>query len=122
MLLVQTGKILWIGTYGQGLYRWDPHTNDLEQLSKAEGSLGDDWVLCGVETKTGLYFGTFGAGVTHLLPTSLSTRQIGIRDGLSALDISAVTYAPPLVYFGTLGSGISILDESLVLDGSSGIE
>jgi hypothetical protein len=122
MLLVEKEEILWIGTYGQGLYRWDPVSNDLEHHSKASGMLGDDWVLCGIETDTGLYFGTFGAGVTRLLPASLSARQIGLGEGLPALDISAASYGPPLLYFGTLGSGISILDESLVLDGSSGIE
>ena len=71
---------------------------------------------------SGLYFGTFGGGVARFLPGQGLWERIGLGQGLSALDISTVTYAAPHLFFGTLGSGISILDESLVLEGSGGIE
>lgn len=121
-LLVDDEDNLWIGTYGEGLYRWDRRENAVEHFSKASGQLADDWVLCAVQARTGLYFGTFGGGVTHLSAQGRSWQQIGLRQGLAALDISAVTYSPPRLYFGTLGSGISVLDESLVLGGTRGIE
>jgi len=121
-LLVEDEENLWIGTYGEGLYRWNRRGNTVEHFSKASGELADDWVLCAVQTRTGLYFGTFGGGVTHLSKEERSWRRIGLRQGLTALDISAATYYPPRLYFGTLGSGISVLDESLVFDGTRGIE
>ncbi|MBA7584468.1 hypothetical protein ES708_26423 [subsurface metagenome] len=121
-LLVEDEENLWIGTYGEGLYRWDRRGNAVEHFSKASGQLADDWILCAVQARTGLYFGTFGGGVTHLSSPGRSWQQIGLRQGLAALDISAATYSPPRLYFGTLGSGISVLDESIVLGGTRGIE
>ena len=121
-LLVEDEDNLWIGTYGEGLYRWDRRENTVEHFSKASGQLADDWILCGVQARTGLYFGTFGGGVTHLSAQERAWRQIGLRQGLAALDISAAIYSPPRLYFGTLGSGISVLDESLVFGGTRGIE
>lgn len=117
-LLVEDENTLWIGTYGEGLYRWKRQENRVEHFSKSAGQLTDDWILCAVQTDTGLYFGTFGGGISRLGPQDSSWQSIGLRQGLSALDISTVTYSPPFLFFGTLGSGVSVLDESLVLEGS----
>ncbi len=122
MLLAEGEDILWIGTYGQGLYRWDRRSNSLVRYSKATGELGDDWVLCGIRTEAGLYFGTFGGGVSHKKAGSGSWERIGLREGLSALDISAAACRAPRVFFATLGSGVSILDESVVLEDAGEIE
>jgi tetratricopeptide (TPR) repeat protein len=121
-LLPEDEDTLWIGTYGEGLYRWKRRDNRMEHFSKASGQIADDWVLCAVRADSGLYFGTFGGGVARFLPGRGLWERIGLGQGLSALDISTVTYAAPHLFFGTLGSGISILDESLVLEGSGGIE
>jgi len=121
-LLGENEDTLWIGTYGEGLYRWKRGENTIEHFSKATGEIADDWVLCALRADSGLYFGTFGGGVSRFLPEQGLWERIGLRQGLSALDISSATYAAPHLFFGTLGSGISILDESLVLDGSGGIE
>lgn len=121
-LLPDNEDTLWIGTYGEGLYRWERGENKIEHFSKASGEIADDWVLCAVQAESGLYFGTFGGGVSRFVPESDLWERIGLRQGLSALDISSVTYAAPNLFFGTLGAGLSVLDESLVLNGSSGIE
>lgn len=121
-LLAENDDTLWIGTYGEGLYRWERGENRLEHFSRASGEIADDWVLCAVRAESGLYFGTFGGGVSRFLPEKGLWERIGLGQGLSALDISSVTYAAPRLFFGTLGSGVSVLDESLVLDGSGGIE
>ena len=114
------------GTYGEGLYRWNRRENRIDHFSKASGAITDDWVLCAIRTESGLYFGTFGGGVSRFVAGNEGEgdrwKRIGLRQGLSALDISSATYDPPRVYFGTLGSGVSILDESLVPIGSPGIE
>ncbi len=121
-LLPEGEDTLWIGTYGEGLYRWKRKENKIEHFSKDSGEIADDWVLCALRADSGLYFGTFGGGISRYLPQRERWEQIGLSQGLSALDISSVTYAAPNLFFGTLGSGISILNESLVLDGSGGIE
>ena len=100
---------VWIGTYGKGLYNWKKDSNSLYHFTKEVGILGDNWILCGVRVESGLYFGTFGGGVNHFNEESGQWQSIGLRQGLSSLDISAVTYSSPFIYFGTLGSGISIL-------------
>jgi tetratricopeptide (TPR) repeat protein len=120
MLLPEGDGELWIGTYGEGLYRWDRLQNHLAHFRKDQGQLGDDWILCGASTATGVYFGTFGAGVSRYRDDSW--RVIGLREGLGGLDITAVTYSPPYVIFGTLGSGITMFDESLALAGFAGVQ
>jgi ligand-binding sensor domain-containing protein len=120
MLLPEGNGELWIGTYGEGLYRWDRLQNRLTHFSKNQGQLGDDWVLCGAGTATGVYFGTFGAGVSRYREDGW--RVIGLREGLGGLDITAVAYSPPYVVFGTLGSGITVFDESLALAGFTAVQ
>ena len=115
MLLPEGSDELWIGTYGKGLYRWHRPDNRLWRYDKAGGALGDDWVLGGTAAATGLYFGTFGAGVSHYRHGGF--RRLGLREGLAGLDISAVAYAPPYVVFGTLGAGVTLFDETLSLAG-----
>ena len=102
---------VWIGTYGMGLYRWERDSNRTLHYTKETGSLSDNWVLCGVRAESGLYFGTFGGGVSHLANKSERWRTLGLREGLSSLDISAVGYSPPFIFFGTLGAGISVYHE-----------
>ena len=109
-LLPENEDTLWIGTYGEGLYRWNKRENKIEHFSKASGEIADDWVLCAVQAESGLYFGTFGGGVSRFVPESDLWERIGLRQGLSALDISSVTYAAPNLFFGTLGAGLSVLD------------
>ena len=121
-LLAENEDTLWIGTYGEGLYRWKRGEDTIERFGRNSGEIADDWVLCSVAAASGLYFGTFGGGVSRFVPEQERWERIGLRQGLSALDISSVTYAAPRLFFGTLGSGISVLDESLVLNGSGGIE
>ncbi|MBN1835361.1 MAG: hypothetical protein JW820_05885 [Spirochaetales bacterium] len=121
VLLLPVGtRELWIGTYGQGLYRWDRVENRLSHFDKAGGALGDDWVLCGAATPSGLYFGSFGAGASR--HREGRWEQLGLREGLTGLDVSAVAYVPPYVVFGTLGSGVALFDESLALAGFPVIE
>lgn len=113
MLLPQDAKQLWIGTYGEGLYRWQAQTNELVHYSKETGDLSDNWVLCGIGTERGLYFGTFGGAISFYDESTDSWQHLGLREGLSSLDISAVSFSPPYLYFGTLGAGISIFNEKL---------
>jgi hypothetical protein len=111
---------VWIGTYGEGLYMWEPGPGPegrpgrgaLRRYSRETGEIGDDWVLAICETPRALYFGTFGAGVSVLDTAGGGWRRLGIADGLSSLDITSIASRPPFVFFGTLGAGVSIYEEA----------
>jgi hypothetical protein len=102
---------VWIGTYGDGLYLWKPAGNGLSHYSRAKGQLGDDWILAGCETDRALYFGSFGGGVSVFLKGSGLWRRLGIADGLASIDVPAIAWRAPFVFFGTLGAGVSMYEE-----------
>ena len=110
-ILPATDGTVWIGTYGDGLAAWVPATGSLKRFTKASGEVGDDWVLSSCETARGIYFGTFGGGVSFL-PRGGTWRRIGIADGLASLDVTAIEWRAPWLFFGTLGAGVSMYDEA----------
>ncbi len=110
-VLRATDGTVWIGTYGDGIWSWTPGGAKVSHYGSATGETADDWVLSSCETDHALYFGTFGGGVAVRGKTSGAWRRIGIRDGLAALDVPAIAWRPPYVFFGTLGAGVSRYDE-----------
>ncbi len=102
---------VWIGTYGDGLWRWSPGLGTLRHFSKASGEIGDDWILSSCRTRRALYFGSFGAGASAYVPTSGAWRRYGITEGLGSLDVAAIAWREPFVFFGTLGAGVSVYNE-----------
>ncbi len=104
--------VIWIGTYGDGLYAWSPDSGSLRHFSKDGSGLADDWILASIETDKALYFGSFGGGVSALSKTTGAWRRIGIADGLTALDVTSIAWRAPYVFFGTLGGGVSVYDEA----------
>lgn len=111
MILYEQPDFVWFGTYGEGLYRWHLTRNEIEHFTQEQGHIGDDWVLCGVAAQSGLYFGTFGGGVAVYDKEKDQWHSYNLDDGLTALDISAMAYSSPFLFFGTLGAGISMLHE-----------
>ena len=107
---------IWIGTYGDGLFSWRPDSGALKQYTKAGNHLADDWILSSAETDRALYFGSFGGGVSVLSRKQGTWRNIGISEGLTALDIPAIAWRAPYVFFATLGGGVYAYDEAA--DGS----
>lgn len=103
---------VWIGTYGDGLSAWTPESAGLHKYTKESGEIADDWVLAACETDRAFYFGTFGGGVSVLSKTSSAWKTIGIADGLAALDVTAIEWRAPWLFFGTLGAGVSVYDEA----------
>jgi hypothetical protein len=102
---------VWIGTYGNGLYAWSPETGGLRHFTAEAREIADDWILSSCETERALYFGSFGGGVSSLSRGDGSWRRIGLADGLASLDVPAIAWRAPYVFFGTLGSGVSVYDE-----------
>lgn len=115
MLLEEDG-ILWMGTYGMGLYRWSWAEGRLEHFTRQSGNLGDDWVLCGLAARSGIYFGTLGGGVTRYLPSEGLWQVIGLKEGLGARDISAMAYDAPFIFLGTLGGAVTVYTEPEALE------
>ena len=111
VLADRTG-LVWIGTYGEGLYAWRPGADALDRFSRDTGEIGDDWVLAISETPRALYFGTFGAGVSVYDSGRDAWRRFGISDGLTSLDITSIAARPPYVFFGTLGAGVCVYEEA----------
>jgi sugar lactone lactonase YvrE len=100
-----TGRI-WIGTYGDGLFLWNGAA-EVQRFTRAGGKIGDDWILSACETPKGIYFGSFGGGVSFLGRTDGSWHAIGIADGLASADVTSIARIGPYVFFGTLGQGLS---------------
>lgn len=108
---VEDGAVTWVGTYGEGLYRWNRRTNDVAHFRKEDGSIPDDWILSGIATERAAYFGTFGGGVAVFEKRPKAWRSLGIAEGLSSADVASVSYWEPNLYFGTLGGGVTVFDE-----------
>ena len=68
------------------------------------------WRAC--ETDRGIYFGSFGGGVSVFLKGAGSWRRFGISDGLASADVAAIAWRAPYVFFGTLGGGVSVYNEA----------
>jgi hypothetical protein len=115
-LLVASDGRIWIGTYGEGLFAWDPGRGTLLRFVKSGGEIADDWILASCETDRALYFGSFGGGASALSKRDGAWRRIGIPEGLASLDVSSLAWRAPYVFFGTLGAGVCVYDEAA--DGS----
>jgi hypothetical protein len=115
-ILPAADGVIWIGTYGDGLYAWRPDEGALAHYTKDGTQLADDWILASAETDRALYFGSFGGGVSVLSKRQGTWRRVGISEGLTAMDIPAIAWRSPYVFFGTLGGGVYVYDE--VADGS----
>ena len=103
---------VWVGSYGDGLWSWDPAEAAVRHYSSGGGRILDDWVMCVAESPARLYFGTFGGGVATV-DAAGEWGSLGLEDGLGSLDVMAAAWHAPAVYFGTLGSGVSVYYEEL---------
>lgn len=101
-ILADRGGV-WIGTYGEGLWRWEGER--VTRYGKDTGEIGDDWVLASCRAAGGVWFGTFGAGASFVGDDG-RWRRLGVADGLPSLDVAAIAWRAPFVYFGTLGAGV----------------
>ena len=101
-VLADRGRV-WIGTYGEGLWKWEGQR--VSRYGRDTGEIGDDWVLASCRTAGGVWFGTFGAGASFAGDDG-RWRRLGAADGLPSLDVAAIAWRAPFVYFGTLGAGV----------------
>jgi hypothetical protein len=111
-VLADSAGRVWIGTYGDGLTLWVADKGTLRRFSRASGEIGDDWILASCETDRGVYFGSFGGGVSVFVKGSERWKRFGISDGLASADVVAIAWRAPYLFFGTLGGGVSMYDEA----------
>lgn len=99
------------GSYGGGLFLMDS-----EGAPLAEGAFSEaPWVTDGCETAGGYCFSTLGNGLIYREKGSGAYRSFGIPEGLSALDLTGLEYAPPYLIAATQSRGVWIVHENFFL-------
>ena len=116
-IVAEDDATLWIGTFGDGLYRWEADRNRITHFSAGTGQIPDDWILAAAVGDAGLYFGTFGGGAVRHDPQRETWTAISLEQGLTSLNVAVVAAARGRIYFGTLGAGVAILSEARSLHG-----
>ncbi len=109
---------LWAGTFGGGLIRIDPDTQQLrhiQQDAEVPGSLPDDRVMAvELDTMDRLFVGSWGSGVAMTHPGAGRFRllgQTGMDNGLSNSTVTALLPGPGqnTAWVGTFGGGLHLL-------------
>ncbi len=112
-LYTDYNNIIWIGTYNNGLYRYDPITKSLRQYGKADGII-DNNIFSISGTGNEIWLGTLG-GATKM---DISSGRPGFENFTRGNGLSNNYVYNILVdnknrkWFATDGSGINMLDES----------
>ncbi|MCF8368478.1 MAG: histidine kinase [Bacteroidales bacterium] len=103
---------LWIGTFGQGVLRYDPETKALQVISERDG-LGNDNVLAIDGNDRELWLGTLGGAsriklnpVFNKVGVLPEIENFGKSEGLVNNYIYHVHISEGTVYFATDGSGV----------------
>lgn len=113
--------MLWIGTFGGGLNKFDPRTGQVVRYRAAEDSpnrIGSDNILTILEDARGmLWLGTWGGGLIQFDPRSGRFQQYRYDPGdlFSLSDdtvLSIFKDAQGLLWFGTLEGGVNTFDHT----------
>ena len=99
---VSNQGVVWIGTWGDGLFRWDPRDDSLEQFSRANG-LPDDVVYGILEDHEGLLWLSSNNGLTRYHTQYGYFFRIGMEYGLQSAEFNTGAYfssASDIMYFG----------------------
>ncbi|MCG8579681.1 MAG: hypothetical protein MI866_07185, partial [Bacteroidales bacterium] len=111
---------LWLGTWGDGIYKFDPKQEEFEQIDIKPGgnegaSTDYDVILDMYEDKEGdIWIGTDGGGVIRLSDKSqFSTLGSEITGGLLNLHVNAVLKdSHQNLWIGTKGQGLFVHNEN----------
>ena len=110
-ILEDNAGILWCGTDGQGIFRYDPETGKRTQVRREGNKLLSDIVLSSALAPDGsLWFGGFRSGLTHYRDgrwTSYTTAAGNLAHD-DIWDIKCP--GDGKVYLGTLGAGLQVID------------
>ena len=110
-ILEDNAGILWCGTDGQGIIRYDPETGKRTQIRREGNKLLSDIVLSSALAPDGSrWFGGFRSGLTHYRDgrwTSYTTAAGNLAHD-DIWDIKCP--GDGKVYLGTLGAGLQVID------------
>ena len=110
-ILEDSAGILWCGTDGQGIFRYDPETGKRAQIRMEGTKLLSDIVLSSALAPDGsLWFGGFRSGLAHYKDgrwTSYTT-AVGNLVHDDIWDIKCP--GDGKIYLGTLGAGLQVID------------
>lgn len=99
---------LWIATYSEGVYEFDPQTLLLRHYWKQQG-LGKTFIYSMLVDKKGyIWLGTGGDGLKILDPKQNTLTQLSTADGLSEMTILSLLEKDDYVYAGAI-KGLSII-------------
>ncbi|MCM5529339.1 two-component regulator propeller domain-containing protein [Parasegetibacter sp. NRK P23] len=111
---------LWVGTYTDGIYRYDPANGTHQHYSKGEGpgNLTSDNIFCLLEDRRGnIWVGTNGGGINIIPPSGPITRFLHDpeKENDPARPASRFIRAfeedkAGRIWIGTYGAGISVVD------------
>jgi PAS domain S-box-containing protein len=103
--------ILWFGTYGQGLFRFDPVSEKQERIDHTRGLSNDNVSSLCTDKKGNLWIATLGGAVCSIAPGSTSVRSYAGAEGLNADYVYCVfADSKDRLWIGTDGNGLVRLE------------
>ncbi len=94
--------IYWIGTWGSGMYRWDPETDSLRNYNKGEG-LPDDVVYGILQDSTGILWMSTNNGISRYDPSKNQFINLDYSYGLQSNEFNTSAFfksSNDMMYFG----------------------
>ena len=110
-VLEDNSGIIWCGTDGKGIIRYDPETGKRTDIRMDQNKLLSDIVVSSTLAPDGsLWFGSFRGGLTHFSNGKWTSFQTGTSK-LASNDIWDIKCSKDgKVYIGTLGAGFQVMD------------
>lgn len=108
-IMLDSKKTLWIGTVGQGLFHYDPHTEQLYQYT-ALGKINSDYISYILEDSSGtIWVATMNAGVSRFVPSEDLFQQAamdGVKNTIILFEDSRRN-----LWVGSSGNGLYLLEK-----------
>lgn len=108
-IMMDSRKTLWIGTVGQGLFHYEPHTDGLYQYT-ALGKINSDYISYILEDSSGtIWVATMNDGISRFIPEEDLFQQVaagGVKNTITLFEDSKRN-----LWVGSSGNGLFLLDK-----------
>ncbi len=112
---IDDAGMLWIGTFGQGLFRYNPETNASDKFSEESGLLNNN-ILSVKCDKNKIWIASLGGASVIEFPNGINREKNNIKKRINGLDpnyiYSVFIDSQERVWFGLDGKGISYLSDN----------